>query len=174
LTTAENTYRQLETLHKCLASTKLFLETYISIPAAVYWTLPISFFAQVAHVVSILSKLTLFDGDGWDVNYVRSHLDLSIVLQQILERFVEAGKGFDVDPVTLEHMDTFSRVARKIRRVRTWYSAKYANESREENTQLQDENGQFREGEMMADVQSECFLDDAFWREMMSDWDALQ
>jgi hypothetical protein len=148
-------------------SAKTFLDHYLSIPAQSYWALPISFFAQLAHVVTILSKLTLFDAHGWDADYVRRYLDLSTILNLTLERFVEASEGFEVDPKTLERQDVFSRIARKIRRVGAWLNARQASGTKLETVQIQTPTGGEQSENMIDGIELDCFLDDAFWQEMV-------
>ena len=110
-------------------------------------------------------------------------LDISALLGDLSMRFEEAGKGFDVEPLTLQHNDVFSRVARKLRRVRGWVDEKLGvgevqremttdggqnNENKE--VEVAGEAGEVMNGMSATDFDS-CLLDEGFWTEMMNDWE---
>lgn len=122
----------------------------------------------------MLSKLTLFEHDCWDISYVRQTLDLSEVLQHLAERFEEAGNGFDGDPVSKQHNDAFSRLARKIRRIKAWFDGRQAGEPGQEFTQVvgSGEAMVVTEGGMVG-MQFDL-LDEAFWQDLMNDWETVK
>jgi hypothetical protein len=120
-----------------------------------------------------LSKLTLFECDNWDLSHVRQNLDLLEVLQQLAGRFEEAGKEFDVDPLTLQHSDVFSRVVKKIQRIKGWFDGRQVGCRTQDIMQAGNEGAMGPDEEAMVGVQFDL-LDEAFWLEVMSDWETLQ
>jgi hypothetical protein len=145
---------------------KLFFDAYLSLPVGAYFTYTIGLFTQLSHAFIALSKLTLLEHDCWDISYVQQTVNLSEVLQPLAERFQEAGRGFDIDPLTKQHNDTFSRLARKIQRIKVWFDGRH----------LVNQGPEAVEGTMDESAVGMQFdlLDEAFWVEVMSDWDSLQ
>jgi hypothetical protein len=99
-------------------------------------------------------------------------LSLSEVLQQLAERFEEAGNGFEVDPLTLQHSDSFSRVARKIRRINAWLDCRQSWKYGQESPQVIDAKSLGVMNDGIAEMQFDP-SDEAFWLDVMNDWETL-
>jgi hypothetical protein len=170
---AENALHQIRLLHSCLEFVKLFFDAYFSLPPALYFTYTIGLFAQLSQAFITLSKLTFFEHDCWDLSHLRQTLDLSEVLQQLAQRFEEAGDGFDLDPLTKEHNSTFSRLARKIRRIKAWFDSRHVEEGGEEEFLAGNAQAMRVVDEGVVGVQLDL-LDEAFWLDVMNDGETFQ
>lgn len=104
---------------------------------------------------------------------MRQISDPSEVLQQLADRFQEAGEEFDLDPLTQQHNDSFSRVARKIRRIKVWFDSRQAGEHGQEHVYVGNGEAMIATDDGMAGMQFDL-LDDAFWKEIMNDWETFQ
>jgi len=100
-------------------------------------------------------------------------LDFSEVLQQLADRFDEAGKGFDVDPQMQQHNDVFSRCARKILRIKAWFDGRHAVDREPEDVQAGGGEAMRAVDDGMVGMQFDL-LDEAFWQDMMNDWETMQ
>jgi hypothetical protein len=127
----------------------------------------------MVHAFTALSKLTLFEHNCWDTSYAQQTLDLSEVLQQLAERFEDAGIEFDVNSLSLQRNVCFTRVARKIRRIKAWFDSKQAAGSGQEDIQEENRDSVGPNEEMMAVMQFDL-LDEAFWLDAMIGLETLQ
>jgi hypothetical protein len=160
-------------LHSCLESVKSFFDAYFSLPKTLYFTYTISLFTHMVHAFIALSKLTLFEHNCWDTSYAQQTLDLSEILQQLAERFEEAGTEFHVNSLSLQRNDCFTRVARKILKIKTWFDSKQAAGSGQEDIQEENRESVVVDKEMMAVMQFDL-LDEALWLDAMIGWETLQ
>jgi len=160
-------------LHSCLESVKSFFDAYFSLPKTLYFTYTVSLFTHMAHASIALSKLTLFEHNCWDTSYAQQTLNLSEVLQQLAERFEGAGTVFEEDSLSLQRNDCFTRVARKTRKIKTWFDSKQAAGSRQEDIREENRDSVGPDEGMMAMTRFDL-LDEAFWLDAMIDWETLQ
>ena len=126
----------------------------------------------VLHAFIALSRLTLFEHECWDVSHVRGTMDLSNVLAQLIERFEQAGSGFDDDPVMMLRDDLFSRLARKIRKVKCQIDGRNAEELTQEAAEIRSGGFEEVDGELRMGLQSDL-SDEAFWLDVMSQLEPL-
>jgi hypothetical protein len=153
----------LDLLHACLQPTKSLIDAFISLPWTIYFSIPYEFFVRLKQAIIILSKLLLFDCEGWDTKHVRNQVNLVEVLDLVCERFNETKKVFQANPLTMEHDDAFSKSARTLQDVRVWYVANLENESGQEATATaQEQNG-------APGNQVEYSFGEMFWGDIMDD-----
>lgn len=77
------------TLHTCLISTHAFLSSLFSVPTLEYYRFSYVSWMQLLHVLGVLSKLSRFESDDWDLSHVRGVLDLGLVLEGLIGKFRE-------------------------------------------------------------------------------------
>ena len=85
-------------------------------------------FTQMAHCIITLFRLVTFDDPVWDRGLVRDTANLSLILEQIIERYTEVKVEADLDHGDSEDKDIFSGSARFLRTIKTWWDAKVAAE----------------------------------------------
>ncbi|RFU34087.1 hypothetical protein B7463_g2246, partial [Scytalidium lignicola] len=83
---------RLNMLLACLNSTKCFFDAWYSLPASVYLNSPYTTWAQIGHALMTLSKLSLFIGEGWDRDYVRSIIDFSSTVDALILQIKEINR----------------------------------------------------------------------------------
>lgn len=72
-------------LLSCLAATRTFFDVFSSIPPRQYPSLPYPAYAAHSHALGTLSsKLLLFAGEGWDLEYARSTVDLHAAVDTLI------------------------------------------------------------------------------------------
>jgi len=81
---------RLKMLFACLDSTKSFFDTWYAIPISAYldssyfpWTL-------LGHASVVLSKLCLYDEQGWDPGYASDTIDFCTTVDKVIARMEEA------------------------------------------------------------------------------------
>jgi hypothetical protein len=68
------------------------------------------------------------------MSYVRETLDLSDVLKELQLRFEEVGRELGKDEMSGMRMDAFSRLGRKMGRIRGWSDSRKTRENEESGT----------------------------------------
>lgn len=110
--------RRIDILWSCLCATKRFLDIYLNLPREVDFKLPFITLAQFICTIIALANLSTFEGEDWDLKYVRDFIDFNDVLAQLCTRWETASAMSAVDN------DLFARWSRKVRWVRGWYETK--------------------------------------------------
>jgi hypothetical protein len=103
---------------------------------------------------------------------LRQTLDLLEVLQQLAQWFEEAGDGFDLDPLTKQHNGTFTRLARKIWRIKAWFYSRHVGEGGQEVFLAGNAQAMRVVDEGAVGVQFDL-LDEAFWLDVLNDWETF-
>jgi hypothetical protein len=164
---------RLDLLYACLQSTKSLFDAYASLPWTVYFTVTFEFFARWRHAIVVLSKLTLFDYEGWDTEHVRKQIDLIRLLDQVSEQFNEAKKVFQANPLTMEH-DTFSRFAKMLQDMKASYIANLESDFSHGASLLQPRMATTQVENGVPGSQFEYSVGEVFWGDIMNDWEFLQ
>lgn len=107
---------RLESLHECLMAVKTYLSVFDSFSAC-QW-LPMVAWKQVAHALIVLSKLSLIEAAGWDLNEVRRVLDIPDVLDNIIHK-LEHKTGDETGTSFYGVCAGFSKILRRIKAVYT-------------------------------------------------------
>lgn len=72
-------------LLSCLATTRTFFDVFSSIPPRKYPNLPYPAYAAYSHALGTLSsKLLLFTGEGWGLEYARSIINLYTAIDTLI------------------------------------------------------------------------------------------
>ena len=88
---------------KCLNSMKCWFDIFMTIPASEYFGISFPFYTQLTHSIILLHRLSTFEDPAWDLDLVRSTVDVEIVIEslihnlQLLSRGVGRNDGSQVD-----------------------------------------------------------------------------
>ncbi|KIW40336.1 uncharacterized protein PV06_07543 [Exophiala oligosperma] len=81
---------RLKMLFACLGSTKSFFEKWYSIPISVYFDCSYFPWSLMGHASVVLSKLCLYDGEGWDAAYASDTIDFCTTMDTMMAKMKEA------------------------------------------------------------------------------------
>ncbi|KEF58238.1 uncharacterized protein A1O9_06164 [Exophiala aquamarina CBS 119918] len=104
---------RLTMLFACLTSTQHFFETFHRLSVTVYFDLPYSTWSLLTHQNVVLSKLSLFVGDGWEQTYVANTLDFFTILDTFTAK-VEEAKIYAMQYCQQESETGYDRLLREI------------------------------------------------------------
>jgi hypothetical protein len=113
---------RLTLLMACLKSTKEFFAEWLSLPSRLYYRLPMTIFALVAHAVVVLGMLNFFQCDGWDLESVRQISPFLPILESLAQKYEEASR--ETDDGEKNGCTPFSREGTKMKRLKEWYEAR--------------------------------------------------
>jgi hypothetical protein len=160
----DHAIQRLNMLYSCLNAAKAWQDLFLSIPTELFPQFPMTHFCQLAFAQQSFLSLVLLEAPGWDLPYIRESADCLGYMDRLIQRFDDAGANIDPGR-SMEGNDVFSRCSRKLRRIRTWLSAKYAAPSQKDSTidlfditNMQGFGG-FDE------------FDENFWSDIMGEWD---
>lgn len=150
--------QRLDTMWKCLASTKALFEVFLSMPDHTIFTASYALWGHLAYALLIASRLCLSKVEGWDVDLVRTELDFSQILEMVTQK-TDQGNAFARthwlrDSASDEMMD---RVKMKTRRVQTWFNQYFP--------RILSQNGPIVG--MGPDPSFLLGIDDMFWEELI-------
>lgn len=155
--------QHLDMLSACFAATRSFLETFFTIPAEFFPRLTLMGYAQAGHAMASLLRLSLYQHERWDVQYVRSTFNFSTQVNNLIARFDAVATGMDLSNMKYGD-DSITRGIRKCHSVKAWYDAKvYAEMGRETPRDCMVSG--FEDSIMAGQFD---YMDDAFWRELMA------
>ena len=165
-------FSRLNMLYACLKSAKSCFDAFLLLPASVWFELPYILWSMLSHSIMILSKLSLFTGEGWDQQYVRSVLDFSSNVDRIAHKLDEAKalmKLSAADSSSIFRGDVpefFSTLSLKLQHIKTAHETRLAaqlNASRD--PPLNSNASAISEDELAMPPGTELFefLDDSFW-----------
>lgn len=80
---------RVATLHACLTSIISFFSALFSVPTLDYYKCIYPIWIQMMYSLGVLSKLSLFESNDWDLSHVGRMFDLSIVLEGMIGRLGE-------------------------------------------------------------------------------------
>lgn len=134
--------QRLESLYICLNTVKSALDNFFTLPSSAYLGLSFPFFAQFAQYIVILLRLSTFEHPAWDTGFVRSTVDVLVVLDQIISNLqqvhVDGGTEF-VDVIR-------DKTVKILGLVRSWCAVKLApHHHGGTNSEAIDENSMFTE-----------------------------
>jgi hypothetical protein len=153
------------TLHACLTSTHAFFSFLFSIPLTDYYKLTYISWSQMRHILIVLYKLSSFESHDWDPSHVRGVLDLSIILDNIVSQFeqIQAWANRNGD----DNYDEFLyRVIPKMREYKEAFERKRA-VILGKPIPISLPN---IEPQIPLDDLTFGQLDEAFWQEIVADW----
>ena len=82
-------------LFACLDVIKTYFEKLYTIPTTQYYHLTYFMWAMMGHMSVVLSKLCLFEGDGWDPDYARSTFNFLEMVETVQMKVREAKEAAD-------------------------------------------------------------------------------
>ncbi|KAI9729358.1 MAG: hypothetical protein M1834_006881 [Cirrosporium novae-zelandiae] len=163
-------FGHLEILYSCIMAVKDLLDTYYSIPPASYFGFPFYTWLQLGHALIVLSRLSLFQCDGWDLRHIKTIVDFSEAIDRVATQFEEAREFYRVNELSGESEDILSKFSRKLRRVKGWFEAKLATELGPEIPPQPQSLVTPPATEELIDESLFEQLDSSFWDEIMGSW----
>lgn len=171
-------------LFACLNSAKSSFEAFFSLPIYIDFDLPYTVWTLLGHMLVVVSRLTLFNADGWDQAYMRNNLDFFDILNKLARRLEDAtayvtssadGGGSDsMSPLPRSVPELFASFAQKMQNARDVHEAKRAAQSRQDQAAVAAANCQMQSEGVVAPAYPDDlnlpgstalfeFLDENFW-----------
>ncbi|KAH8800269.1 hypothetical protein F5884DRAFT_809868 [Xylogone sp. PMI_703] len=172
-------FTRLDILFACLSSTKNFFDTMASFPISAYVYSPYTIWTQAGHAIITLLKLSLFVGDGWDLDYVRSIIDFSNLIDTLIQQLEEAkrcaSQQVDNESYSKALPEIIINLPPRLQHVKYSYERKLAEQSRHSGitggSSLADNEtaipGTLEDGVSGPGINVFEFLDEQFWQEFM-------
>jgi hypothetical protein len=155
------------TLHACLTSTHAFCSFLFSIPLVDWYKITYVSWSQMRHVLIVLYKLSNFESPDWDLSHVRRILDLSVVLENIVSQLekvqIMASRSGDGqgDGLLFRFIPALRQYKEAFEQKRAIVLGENRTPSAGPTPPIPLENLMFGQ------------LDDAFWQEIVNDWNLL-
>ena len=119
-------FQHLDSLFACLHATKKWFDLFLSLPHASYVGFPIPIFTQLAQCIITLFKLLTFDDSIWDRGLARDTANLSLILEQIIQKLTQVKVVASLDHGDPEAKDIFSGTARSLEPIKAWWDSRSA------------------------------------------------
>ncbi|KAL2864769.1 uncharacterized protein BJX67DRAFT_360252 [Aspergillus lucknowensis] len=116
---------RLTLLSSCLTATTEFLDVFFSIPTRNYLNLPYPIYAAYFHAAGTLSKLLLFSGEGWDLQYFGNVPDLESVVGTFISR-IEKSSTSRHEKQSFRFPEAFVRLTPHLRAIEDFHKARRA------------------------------------------------
>ncbi|KAL9106603.1 MAG: hypothetical protein Q9227_008386 [Pyrenula ochraceoflavens] len=133
------TFTRLNMLYACLNSTKLCLDAFHAIPLSEFFNLPYTVWSLLGHVLVVLSRLSLLRLEGWDHNYIRGVLDLSMCVDALARRRDAAQLAVETStapsPSQRDQSKPFMFLSGNLQKIKAAHEAKYAARAHEITSQ---------------------------------------
>ncbi|RDW82696.1 hypothetical protein BP6252_03808 [Coleophoma cylindrospora] len=167
--------QRLDVLHACFRAVTRYFEFFLQIPSTSPFAISIINCAQMVRAIAILSKLSLFEADGWDLQYVRRTTDLSKILERLASRMETTAHsyGYGDSIATVGWAGGIGRT----RQLKIWYDKRIAEEAKAVSFQAPPNSDCAPVGEMDFQDQDSWAMNADFyadfWTELPGDWDFL-
>ena len=122
-------FQQLNSLWTCLEAVKDWFEVFLSVSPILYIGFPMSVYAQLAHCLVTLSRLSTFEHPEWNLGLARQTCDMSIIADQVVKIFAQVKSIAGLDIGSFESNDMFTGVSRRIQTIKNWWDGKIFAES---------------------------------------------
>lgn len=149
-------FQQLDSLFVCLHATKKWFDLFLSLPHDSFVGFSISLFTQLAQCIITLFRLLTFDDSIWDRGLARETANLTLILEQVVQKLTQVKAVARLDHGDLEGKDIFSGTARTLESIKVWWDSRLAAESTN-NTGLNETLT-----EPFLDFQDDMWLTDTF------------
>ena len=103
---------------------KDYFEVFLSVPPHLVLKSSYMLFAHLVNVLSICTRLSLLECDGWDLIQVRAFLDCSEYLDRLLCRFDEWNRVAKEPGLNRNTDNILDRGSVKIRRLKAWFDVR--------------------------------------------------
>ncbi|KAJ9402483.1 transcriptional regulator family: Fungal Specific TF [Paecilomyces variotii] len=120
-------FERLNTLYACLESSLALIEQFLSIPPAIYVYVPIVIWLHIARAIIFTRRLCFLENSEWDLNYVRSRVNLPTILDKMIQKS-ELARSSMLQPELGEHRDLLLVSITKLRMVKEGYLRAIASE----------------------------------------------
>lgn len=160
-----STFQRADILEMCHKSTRAFSDIFFSIDidSVPFINFSPIFKSQIYSVMTILSKLSLFNAEDWDASNVQTTLDLSTVLDRATAMTEAASAKYDVR----KHNKPWLNITQRMRQVKVRFERLLANENRLSAAVIPGIQGQGDSINIMPSFSSEFdLLDDRFWQSL--------
>jgi hypothetical protein len=161
-------FQRLETLHSSLQAVNAFFDNFLALPLHLARSLSFFTYVQIAPSMVLLHKLSTFESQDWNLDYVRETLNFGNIIDQLIGWFGRVQNMERVEQSSVEETeDIFSRTLRHLSRVKALHDQKTASSllGPEIITTVPD-----------ADITmigvSMDFLNDAWLEEMLGPWES--
>lgn len=122
-------FKRLDSLYTCLRAVKNWFDAYLMPPPAAWLGTSMAVLSQMAHCIVALYRLSTLECPGWDCQMARDYANLSIILEQIVEKLAQVKPAVGLDSGTPEDKDIFSISSRTIDSIKVWWDSKLAAEA---------------------------------------------
>lgn len=154
------------TLHACLTSTHAFFSFLFSVPVIDWYKFTYISWAQTRHNIILLQRLSSFESPDWDLSHVREILDLSLIIQNVINQ-VEKIQSWSTEDGDGQGGGFISRLLPKMREYKEAFENRRASILGEEVTP----SG--LPPPLTMDDLTFGQLDDMFWQEIVAEWNWL-
>lgn len=107
-------FQRADVLLLCLSACRAIIYTYLCIDPEDYVGFSTLFCMHVFLAVTTLSKLSLFSADDWDVSIVHSTMDLSTIVDRMIDVAERASSQYD----QVDHRKPWIDISRVMKQVR--------------------------------------------------------
>ena len=114
---------RFEFLFACLQAVKSWINVFLSIPPSQYVGFPVCMYAKLTRGLIDVWRLSTYEYPEWDCSLVREHLDVSLILEQIEDKFGQVKAAVGLDRGCLQNTDFFSILASRTRAIRASWDA---------------------------------------------------
>ncbi|PYH98428.1 hypothetical protein BO71DRAFT_426074 [Aspergillus ellipticus CBS 707.79] len=108
---------RLDPLYACLHAIKAFFDRLLSLPPAAFAAFPLTHIIQTAHCFVTLFRLSTLDFPGWDPASVRDIVDITIIADQVADRWSRVAASIGVRNGG-EQGDAYGRLAAMLSRLK--------------------------------------------------------
>lgn len=150
-------------LLKCLDSCQRFFEVLFSIPPDQGWTFSYAAGTQTIHTLVVLCRLATLDDPGWDLEYVRSIIDLAAVLDHVIRKFTELRTARSAGSDGLLDTTPTARALGHLSQIKVAYEKKLSKGNDDERQMLPSQVG----GDMVLDRDLWSGFEDFVWLDML-------
>jgi hypothetical protein len=159
-------------LSTCLSAVQSFVKVLLSVEGPQF-KFPYPCWVPVTHTLLALAKLSLFENESWDLEYVRSTLDLSAVLDSFIPMFQRLCVVAVMMEKIMMRFSAFKEVFEKRREMVLGVPQPLMNQGAHGNASGLDYTAQLAyRNTQIDDMFMENFgqLDKVFWQDAIGDW----
>jgi hypothetical protein len=117
-------FKRLDFLYACLRATNSWFDIFLAIPPAHYIGFSISILTQMAHCIIVLYRLSTFSHPDWDLGLVRQTLDLSTVLEQLIQKFAQIRVAAGIHDDSRDENNIYCSTRRRFEAIKSWWDGR--------------------------------------------------
>jgi hypothetical protein len=154
----------IDVLNNCLSATVSLNELCQSIPASEFYTLPLFIYGQSFHALVTATRLSLFEGVGWDKHLARKQINIASIISESARRLKEASDSYGPS----KDEGVLYNINAKLDRLKQTYEARLALELESEQITMP-EGTDYNE---MLSMEGLDYWDDNFWTSLQLNWNS--